>query len=220
MPGVARSARPRVAMAAMVFRWRRGSPVTRRQITWVALAASLVDASTAAHQTLGTHSGASSPYTSLLGDASFVAPVAAIGGAILRYHLYDVDLVVDRTLVFLCLAMFVTATYVGIVIGVGGVIDRRIPGSQPSQVLSVLATAVAGVAFAPDRERAQALAARLVYGSGSADTTSSWTSAGSPPPSVPTSCCPASRARPPPGWVRRRPRSGWCSADGSERRPS
>jgi signal transduction histidine kinase len=86
---------------------------------------------------------------------------AAAAIAILRYRLYDIDLVINKTLVFAGLAFFVTVTYVLIVAGIGAIIGRT---GQSNLPLSILATAVVALAFQPLRERAQALANRLVYG--------------------------------------------------------
>ncbi|HSS59897.1 MAG TPA: sensor histidine kinase [Candidatus Limnocylindrales bacterium] len=87
---------------------------------------------------------------------------AAYAVAILRYRLYDIDIVINRTLVFAGLAVFVTGTYVLVVAGAGALIGST---NQSSFVLSILATAVVAVAFQPVRQRAQSLANRLVYGS-------------------------------------------------------
>jgi signal transduction histidine kinase len=86
---------------------------------------------------------------------------AAAAIAILRYRLYDIDLVINKTLVFAGLAFFITATYVLIVAGVGEIVGSA---GQSSLPLSILATAVVALAFQPVRERAQAVANRLVYG--------------------------------------------------------
>jgi hypothetical protein len=85
----------------------------------------------------------------------------AIGVAVLKYRLYDIDVVINKALVFGTLAFFITAVYVGIVVGVG-----RLAGGhdRPSLVLSIAATAVVAVAFQPVRERVQRFANRLVYG--------------------------------------------------------
>jgi signal transduction histidine kinase len=81
--------------------------------------------------------------------------------AILKYRLYDIDVVINRTLVYGTLAAFITSVYVAIVVGVGTLLNG---GSRPNLALSVIATAVVAVAFQPVRIRIQALANRLVYG--------------------------------------------------------
>ena len=85
----------------------------------------------------------------------------AIGIAIFRYHLYDIDVVINKTLVYGLLAAFITGVYVAIVVGIGSLAQR---GARPSLGLSIVATAVVAVAFQPVRERVQRLANRLVYG--------------------------------------------------------
>jgi len=85
----------------------------------------------------------------------------AIGIAVLKYRLYDIDLVINKTVVYGALAAFITAVYVAIVVGIGAVVGQ---GSSPNLGLSILATSVVAVAFQPVRERIQRLANRLVYG--------------------------------------------------------
>ncbi|MDP9235573.1 MAG: sensor histidine kinase [Actinomycetota bacterium] len=85
-------------------------------------------------------------------------PIAA-GIAILRYRLYDIDVVINKAVVFGVLAGFMTAVYLGIVIGVGALI-----GSRNNLLLSVIATAVIAVAFQPVRQRVQRFVNQLVYG--------------------------------------------------------
>jgi signal transduction histidine kinase len=85
----------------------------------------------------------------------------AMGLAIVKYHLYDIDIVINRTLVYGALAAFITAIYVGIVVGIGNLVGS---GGQPNLLLSIVATAVVAVAFQPVRERLQKIANRLVYG--------------------------------------------------------
>src|SRR5206468_9591395 len=64
------------------------------------------------------------------------------------------------SLVYGSLAVFITAVYVAIVVGIGSLAH----GARPSLGLSIAATAVVAVAFQPVRERVQRLANRLVYG--------------------------------------------------------
>ncbi|HYT80179.1 MAG TPA: hypothetical protein VEQ37_13195, partial [Actinomycetota bacterium] len=82
-----------------------------------------------------------------------------IGVSILRYRLLDIDIVINRALLFGALAIFITAVYVSIVVGVGALVGRR-----ANPVLSAAAAAVVALAFQPARRRAQRLADRLVYG--------------------------------------------------------
>jgi signal transduction histidine kinase len=81
--------------------------------------------------------------------------------AVLKYRLYDIDVVINRTLVYGALAAFITAVYVGIVVGIGTLLGS---GGRPNLALSILATAVVAVGFQPLRERLQRVANRLVYG--------------------------------------------------------
>jgi len=81
--------------------------------------------------------------------------------AILKYRLYNIDVVISKTVVYAVLAAFITAVYVLLVVGVGALAGA---GGRPSLGLSILATAVVAVAFQPVRERVQRLANRLVYG--------------------------------------------------------
>jgi signal transduction histidine kinase len=91
----------------------------------------------------------------------FVGLPAATAVAVLKYRLYDIDIVINKSLVYGALAIFIGAVYVAIVVGVGTLIGT---GGQPNIGLSILATAVVAVAFQPIRERLQRLANRVVYG--------------------------------------------------------
>ena len=81
--------------------------------------------------------------------------------AILKYRLYDIDPIINKSVVFAVLAVFITGVYVGIVVGIGNLLGAV---GQPNLTLSILATAVVAVAFQPVRDRVQHLANRLVYG--------------------------------------------------------
>src|SRR6185295_9736259 len=71
------------------------------------------------------------------------------------------DVIVNKTLVYLSLAAFITAVYIALVVGIGQAVGQQ---GRAGFGLSVLATAVVAVAFQPVRERVQRLANRLVYG--------------------------------------------------------
>jgi signal transduction histidine kinase len=90
-----------------------------------------------------------------------LAVPAAFAVALLRYRLYDVDVVINKARVYGSLAVFVTAVYIGVVVGVGSLLGR---GDEPNLALSIVATSVVAVGFQPARARIQLLANRVVYG--------------------------------------------------------
>lgn len=154
------------AVAAPIARWRRSTGIERQQLKWLAYATALIVLFIfvlAAPYQLGVSTN------SILGAISFIAFLVAItigipgatAIAILRYRLYDIDIVIKRSLVFGALAVFISGVYVGIVAGVGALIGTQ---GRPSLGLSILATAIVAVAFQPVRERVERFANRLVYG--------------------------------------------------------
>jgi signal transduction histidine kinase len=87
--------------------------------------------------------------------------IASIAIAMTKYRLYDIDVVISRTVTFGVLAVFITAVYVAIVVGVGSLFGQ---GEDPNLALAIAATAVVALLFQPVRSRVQLWANRLVYG--------------------------------------------------------
>jgi signal transduction histidine kinase len=81
--------------------------------------------------------------------------------AILRYGLYDIDVVISKTVVVGILAVFITVVYLAVVVGIGAVFGSS---SGSGTFLAVVATALIAIAFQPVRIRARRLADRIVYG--------------------------------------------------------
>ena len=77
----------------------------------------------------------------------------------MRYRLYDIDLIINKAIVYGGLAAVITATYVLVVVGVGAFV-----GSSRQLLLSIIATLLIAVSFHPLRQWTQQLANRLVYG--------------------------------------------------------
>jgi signal transduction histidine kinase len=148
-----------VAAAGCVARYRRSSAEVRHQIKWVAFAGLLTAASM---MVFGF--AVNNPLIGFIVLGPLV-PIAT-GIAITKYRLYDIDIVLRRTIVYAVMAAFITAVYVAIVVGIGALSSGTLAasGAEPSLGLSVLATAVVALAFQPVRERVQRLANRLVYG--------------------------------------------------------
>ncbi|HET7378046.1 MAG TPA: GAF domain-containing protein, partial [Anaerolineae bacterium] len=85
--------------------------------------------------------------------------IAAIGIAILRYHLFDIDLILNRTLVYGGLTAGVVFGYVFIV----GVLSAKFQASN-NLIISLLATGIIAILFQPVREGLQRAVNRLIYG--------------------------------------------------------
>jgi len=83
----------------------------------------------------------------------------SIGIAILRYRLFDIDLIINRTLVYGTLTASVVLLYVLVVGGLGAVLQV-----QGSLIVSLIATGLAAVMFQPLRDRLQRGVNRLIYG--------------------------------------------------------
>jgi len=152
------------SFASLFARRRRADGVQRQQLKFFLLAGLVVFLGlvcSGVGNTLG--GGAGTLYD--VSASIFVTSVAAMpigaGLAILRYRLYDIDLVISRTLVYGAMAALITAVYVGIVVGVGSLVGSA---GRNNLLLSIIATAVVALAFQPLRSRLQTVANHLVYG--------------------------------------------------------
>ena len=142
-----------VGAAAVVVRFARSSGEERLQLKWFAAAAVLLIVSFAAGLPFS-----SGPVTVFNGLA-VLCLFAAIAVAVLKYRLYDFDLVISKAVLYGSPAVFITAVYTALVVGVG-----TLAGNTRSPLLAALAAAVVAVAFQPVRQRAGRLANRVVYG--------------------------------------------------------
>jgi signal transduction histidine kinase len=148
---------------AMILRLRRSSGQRRQQMKWLAYAGVAVLTIFALTGVGWAVTGDNRLMTTVVLPAFvllglLLMPVAA-GTAILRDRLYDIDVVINKTVVYGLLAAFITAIYVGLVVGIGALV-----GTRGNLFLSVLATAVIALVFQPAREWAGRLGNRLVYG--------------------------------------------------------
>ncbi len=154
------------SLVSLVQRFRRSKGIERLQLTWLVTAAAIVAILYAIAIPIGLVSGWGQTTTpgwvevlQNVAIVSFALIPIAIGVSVLRYRLLEIDLVINRALLFGTLAIFITSVYVAIVVGVGALV-----GSRADPVLSAVAAAVVALAFQPVRRRAQRLADRLVYG--------------------------------------------------------
>jgi signal transduction histidine kinase len=150
------------AAASMVIRFRRAEGEARQQLWCFALAALALAAGVVwmlAADGLVKDPSRAGVVALPLSVAYFLLPVLT-GTAVLRYRLYNVDLVVNRAVLLSVGTAFAAAGYVVVVVTVSSLVGTR----AGNLWLSLLATALVALAFQPLRRRLTRLADRLVYG--------------------------------------------------------
>ena len=154
-----------VGAAAIVRRFRRSKGDERLQLKWLTLSTTLVAAMFAVYGVLVITHGTVSPdgrgltWLEDLTILAFLAVPVSVAFGVLKYRLYDIDIVINKAVVYGAIAVFITAVYLLVVIGVGSLI-----GYASNPVLSAIAAAIIALAFQPARRWAQRLANRFVYG--------------------------------------------------------
>jgi signal transduction histidine kinase len=154
------------SLVSLVQRFRRSTGIERLQLRWLVTAAATVAILYATALVLSFNStwgtGATPGWLGIIQTLAIVSfgliPIA-IGISVLRYHLFDIDLVINRALLLATMVVFISLVYVAIVVGFGALV-----GSQSTPALSAVAAAVVALAFQPARRHAQRFADRLVYG--------------------------------------------------------
>jgi hypothetical protein len=140
------------AVISVIVRFRRSRGDERQQMKWMAFAAGLLGAGFVAQGVLG------------LGDVAFSVAIStlplALGVALFRYRLYDIDRVINRTLVYGASTALLGGAYVGLVIASEAVFEPVAGGSSVAVAISTLV--VAGL-FLPVRTRVQRFVDRRFY---------------------------------------------------------
>ena len=139
-------------VTALIVRFRRSAGDERQQLKWFVYTVPVIFAAVVISIVVIVGNGRYS-------FALFALIPIPIAVAVLKYRLYDLDLVISKTIVFGTLAIFITAIYAGTVAGIGALVGQR-----GSLALAAVAAAVIAVAFQPLRQWLQHLANRVVYG--------------------------------------------------------
>jgi two-component system NarL family sensor kinase len=144
-----------LSFASVIARYRSSRGEQRQQLRWLAAAAVLYVSTQALELAI-------EPFApDVLGWPTLIATgavIVAAGLAVLKYRLYELDLVINRTLVYGAVTIGLLALYVGAVYGLGSLLDSSGPG------LPLAATAAVAIAFAPLRSWLQGRINRLMYG--------------------------------------------------------
>ncbi|HUE97660.1 MAG TPA: GAF domain-containing sensor histidine kinase, partial [Anaerolineales bacterium] len=160
------------AVHGQIYRYRRVSNWVRQQQTkWVVFGIAMglalfIIVNIAVSATVSVPTSARELTTLMVGAAlmngALLLIPLSIGIAILRYHLFDIDILINRTLVYSSLTISVVGIYV-LVVGYLSVLFRT-AGGQGQLAISVLATGLVALLFQPLRNRLQRGINRLMYG--------------------------------------------------------
>ena len=152
-----------LALVSVFVRRRGASAELRQQLAWLAYVGAVTVAFAVLNVGYSLVTGGNSWVGSVLFILTFGTPIFGIplacAVAVLRYRLYDLDIVVKKTVVAAVVAALFTAVYVLVVVVVGAATGQ--PGGNP---LTFVAAVLAAVLLQPVRTRAGRLADRLVYG--------------------------------------------------------
>jgi len=147
------------AAAAPIVRYRTADVIERYQLKWFLAAVIVVIVAWTVGSALQA-AGVAPAVLTYVRTVPLVALPLATALAVLRHRLYDIDVVLNRGLVYASLAALIGGIYLVTVIGVGALVGLRDSGG----VLPLAATAIAALAFQPARQRLQRLANLAVYG--------------------------------------------------------
>jgi hypothetical protein len=134
----------------------------REQIKWFAYAAGLLLIGVFVGFLPADEIGGPWASFALLVSGFSLLPVA-VGLAVFKHHLYDVDVVINRTLVYGALTAILAGVYFGGVAASQGIVRALTGQEQPSQFVVVASTLVIAALFNPLRRRVQALVDRRFY---------------------------------------------------------
>ena len=144
------------SLVSLVFRFRGSSGIERQQLKWMAYVAALVGVFVVLNFFVLDPLGVDDPTLRFLGEQLLNIAVAGIpvatAIAISRYHLYEIDVVINRTLVYGVLTAILVGVYVGMVFGFQALLAPVTAESDLAVAASTLA--VAGL-FRPVRTRVQ-----------------------------------------------------------------
>jgi len=146
------------ALTSVVVRYRRARGIERLQLRWVAAAACLLVLCAVGGTLASPWLGEGVGWVSML--FGLLAVAAGLAVALLRYRLYDIDVVINRTLVYGALTATLALTYLGSVL----LLQLAVSGVTEESGLAVAASTLAVAAlFRPARARIQNVVDRRFY---------------------------------------------------------
>ena len=148
------------SLVALMQRLRRARGEQRQQLRWLTAAAFALVAGFVLANLAGLGGGDTRVWAVVPLFVAYACLPVAAGVAILRYRLYDIDLVINRAVVGAAVVIFVSVGYVIAVVLLGALVGGRVSEDYWASV----ATALVALAFQPLRRGVQRLGDRAVYG--------------------------------------------------------
>jgi class 3 adenylate cyclase len=148
------------AAFSLVLRFRSSTGMARQQLKWIAFAAVLVAVSLAPSGLYSNSTGIIAKLAQLLVIVAFASVPVAVGIAVLRYRLYDIDLLINRTAVYGSVTVVLAALFAGANIGVQRLLES-VTGQSSDLVTAGLAV-TAALSFAPLRRAVRPIVDRLL----------------------------------------------------------
>jgi hypothetical protein len=153
-----------LSAASVIVRYKRAGMEERQQIKWFASSAMLLLVTYALTFTINA---LNFPGRDVVNDLLWALVVCtipiSIGVAILRYRLYDIDLIIRRTLIYTALTLSLALFYAGSVVLLQGVFRSVTGSTKPSQFAIVVSTLAVAALFSPLRRRLQERIDRRFY---------------------------------------------------------
>jgi hypothetical protein len=148
-----------IAALAPLVRYRRAGQVERQQLRWLVFVLAVgVVGGLAAASLIRIVPVVANGLTVLVAIELALGIPLAVGAAILRYRLYDIDRLINRTLVYGLLTILLGGVYAGLVLTLGQLAGRI--GAEPPSWVVVAATLAVAALFQPVRRRVQQLVDR------------------------------------------------------------
>ncbi len=148
------------AALSLVLRYRRARGEERQQLKWVAYGAGLLAGTALIGYVTGFDD--ESPFLVAVDMIGTLALPVTIGVAVLKYSLYDIDVIINRTLVYGALTALLALVYVAGVVGVGSVV-RSTTGRENNNLVVATSTLAVAALFRPARSRIQSFIDRRFY---------------------------------------------------------
>jgi hypothetical protein len=150
-----------LCVTSIVIRYRRAAVVERKQINWLLYAVGLYTSFYALTLPLHNENFGGDLWNLFLGLFMLAIPVA-IGMAILRYRLFDIDVIIRKTLLYAVLTTTLGLVFFGGATLLQGVVGR-LTGTENSPVAIVISTLLIAALFTPLRRRIQDFIDRRFY---------------------------------------------------------